>query len=203
MPCSPPHQTIHTFRRTCRHVWAGTHTNYTNYKITTGQLSKLTLLWKVKSVLCVCVRAHAVELHVCAVELRESRGPCRALGVLIRQPQPSRVHHREKERIEGRERLNRGWSDEYMQGSKQNSAHLLRKLVEGEGERKLKDDNNWNVLQAVISPGSDSFTVQNNTVYPGPWDVTCRLSVYVFCLILYVHVLICVHWRASQVQKTW
>lgn len=46
---------------------------------------------------CACVRV---------VEPLGSQGPCRALGVLIRQPQPSRVHHREKERIDWRERLN-------------------------------------------------------------------------------------------------
>lgn len=38
---------------------------------------------------CVCVCASE-----CVVEPLGSQGPCRALGVLIRQPQPSTVHYR-------------------------------------------------------------------------------------------------------------
>lgn len=101
--CSPRGKEVHSSdRRT--HMYEQEHTNYTNYKITTGQLSATGPCYG-KSSGC-CVR---VCVCVCAVEPLGSQGPCRALGVLIRQTQPSRVHHREKERIERRERLNRGW----------------------------------------------------------------------------------------------
>lgn len=96
---------IHKFQTT--HAQTGTHTNYTNYKITTGQLSATRPCYG-KSSGC-CVRVYlCVCLSVCVVEPLGSQGPCRALGVLIRQPQPSKVHHTEKERIEGRVGLNRG-----------------------------------------------------------------------------------------------
>lgn len=83
------HQTS-THSETRTHVRAGTHTNYTNYKITTGQLSATGPCYGKSSGCCLCVC-----VCVCAVEPLGSQSPCRALGVLIRQTQPSRVHHRE------------------------------------------------------------------------------------------------------------
>lgn len=53
-------------------------------------LNNWTWQQKVKWVVCVCM---------CVLEPLGSQGPCRALAVLIRQLQPSRVHHREKWRI--------------------------------------------------------------------------------------------------------
>lgn len=70
---------------------------------------------------------------MCAAVPLGSQGPCRALAVLIRQPQPRRVHHRENRK---------GRADEVRsvcrESSKknQNCAHLLRRLVEGDKERR-------------------------------------------------------------------
>lgn len=80
------------------HVRAGTHTNYTNYKITTGQPDPA-----MES------QVGAVFVHlcvsVCVAKPLGIQGPCRALAVLIRQPQPSKEHHRKKERMEEGERV--------------------------------------------------------------------------------------------------
>ena len=81
---------------------------------------------------CVCVR---VYLHACAMKSLRSREPCRVLGVLIRQPQPSRVHHREN-----RGERERGWRKECAGKPAKNSAHLLRWLAEWEMRREERED---------------------------------------------------------------
>lgn len=96
-------------------------------------------LWKVKWVLCACLSL-CVSSCVCAAVPLGSQGPCRALAVLIRQPQPRRVHHRENRK---------GRADEVRsvcrESSKknQNCAHLLRRLVEGDKERRREQAEWW------------------------------------------------------------
>lgn len=52
---------------------------------------------------CVCV---CPPVCLCTTEPLESTGPCRGLGVLIRQPQPRREHHRKKMETREIERRN-------------------------------------------------------------------------------------------------
>lgn len=109
-----------------------------------------------------------IRVCVCgSVEPLGSQGPCRAFGVLIRQPQPSRVHHREN-RV-GREVEQRMKWGVYVGEPAKTALISQRGLwrerkrvrereweIKREGGRKLKDDDNWNLQHAMMSPGTES-----------------------------------------------
>lgn len=93
--------------------------------------------WRAPNCICMCVSKRACVREMLPLG---SQNPCRAFAVLLRQPQPSREHHRQ--RREGREGA---WiADE---GEECWGSHLLRR------EGRMKDANNWNMLHAVVSPG--------------------------------------------------
>lgn len=100
---------IHPFRHACRDMYEQEHPHQ-SHPITRLQQGKLSTARRCrgKQRWVACTELH---LYVCfqtcvCVCVREmlplgSQNPCRALAVLLRQPQPSREHHRQ--RREGRE----------------------------------------------------------------------------------------------------
>lgn len=94
-----------------QHTQTHTHTykqQHSNHMITTGLWSTTRPAMESQlSAVFVCP-----SVFLCATEPLESTGPCRVLGVLIRQPQPRREHHRKKmEKREIEQRIDRRVSE--------------------------------------------------------------------------------------------
>lgn len=64
------------------------------------------------------------SICACVVEPPGNKGPCRALGVLIRQPQPGRVDHTERKR-EWRGERERGWTEDEVKSVCKGAKHTL------------------------------------------------------------------------------